>query len=66
MRRHEPGVVWSLRRERMGLDYVRTTAPDEIGPAGVLARIHGATLVMSRMDARLLARRINDLLEATK
>ena len=64
MRRHEPGVVWSLRRDFR--DYVRTTAPDEIGGAGVMAHVHGATLVMSRMDARLLARRINDLLEATK
>lgn len=64
MRRHEPGCVWCLRRDFV--DYVRTTAPTSGVHAGVLVRFNGVTLTMTRMDARLLARRITQMLEATK
>lgn len=55
-----PSQCWSLRRERMGLDYVCTTNDDgiymQVGPDGML---------MSRADARLLAKRINQCLDGT-
>ena len=63
MKRHEPGVVWSLRKDRK--DYVRTTEPQDGKAAGIFAFINGSTILMSRADARLLARRIDQLLKAT-
>lgn len=56
-RLHEPGVVWSLRRDHR--EYVRTTTD------GIQVLVDGVFVHMDRMTARLLARRINECLEAT-
>jgi hypothetical protein len=58
-RKHEPGVTWSLRGDHK--DYVRTASPTQL-----VLYVNGATTVLDRATARLLARRINECLEATK
>ena len=57
MRRHEPSVTWSLRRNHK--DYVRTTSD------GLMIWVNGSTILLDRWTARLLARRINQCLEDT-
>lgn len=63
-----PGVIWSLRRPR-GLyfdqPYIRTNDSDGISisfPDGVG---YATTHYVTREDARLLAKRINQCLDAT-
>ena len=65
MTRHDPSVIWSLRRSHNvglqgGSDYVRTTYD------GLLLYVNGSTINLDRGTARLLARRIVLCLEDTK
>lgn len=63
---HKPSSAWPLRRETMNT-YVRTTEDDGIsivGPAGTHSGDLGE-LVLSRKDARLLAKRIVQCLEGS-
>lgn len=74
MANHKPGSIWSLRGPGDTINaYVRTTAPTPttpteiaiVGPAGE----HGVQyteIILSRKDARLLAKRIQQCLEDTK
>jgi hypothetical protein len=64
-----PGSVWTLRWPlvRNGSNGSVRTMPDDyigIGHWGDL-RVGAQTLVISRRDARLLAKRINECLDAT-
>lgn len=53
-----PSVVWSFRKNLR--DFVCTEADDQIG-----IRVDGQTLVCDRPTARLLAKRLNQRLDAT-
>ena len=71
MARHRPGIVWSLRRKALGYEWVRTH-PDGGLDIRVSVmdwwQVDGDRLgvQMDRATARLLARRIQECLEATK
>jgi hypothetical protein len=64
-----PGVVWTLRRDFTQFPYVRTGEDDTIeiifDPALFDALPITNVLKYSRKDARLLAKRINECLDAT-
>lgn len=55
-----PGTVWTLRRDDLRT-YVRTTDDDKVA----IYTPEGYELSMSRSTARLLAKRINQCLDAT-
>ena len=65
-----PGSVWALRmpfvKRGQSNGYVRTLPDDYIG-IGVWGdlRVGSGSLVLSRKDARLLAKRINQCLDGT-
>lgn len=67
-RHHQPGSVWPIRR--LGVYpqvYVRTADDDNIAIEFWRTKWHTREpLALSRKDARLLARRIVQCLEATK
>lgn len=54
-----PSTIWSLHRDFR--NYVCTLSNDEIG-----IHYNGRDLWLSRKDARLLAKRINQCLDETK
>lgn len=54
-----PGTIWCLRRDLTG-PYVRTAELDKIALA-----FDDCVVYLSRADARLLAKRINQCLDAT-
>lgn len=59
-----PGTIWGLRLEDLGI-YVRTEVNDHVlivGPDWVGKQ---SAIIVSRKDARLLAKRINECLDAT-
>ena len=59
MANRRPGSVWALRLSTLST-YVRTTESDAI-----LIRSGVQYIELSRKDARLLAKRINQCLDAT-
>ena len=66
-RRHEPGVIWGLRRENWSI-YVRTLDEDTlmvVGPESMDADADIVGIRLSRKDAKLLAKRINECLKDT-
>lgn len=56
-----PSTIWTLRRDR-NTPYVATAPDDRI----VFADGYGEALNMTRADARLLAKRINQCLDETR
>jgi len=66
MAKHEPGVVWSLRAPEYGA-FVSTHDEESIGLTlvDIDERVGRVAVVISRKDARLLAKRINRCLDAT-
>lgn len=63
-----PGAVWGLRKN--GLGYVRTLPDDQIlvsviNSGSTLVHPGRGLIAMDRATARLLARRINQCLDAT-
>jgi hypothetical protein len=62
-----PAVIWSLR-QAVGCGYVRTLARDQIG---IVLPVYPESselmqVVVSRKDARLLAKRLNQCLDETR
>lgn len=66
MASHVPSVIWSLRDPSYG-SFVRTFDEDSIGLTLTDAdpRMEGVSVVISRRDARLLAKRLNECLDDT-
>jgi hypothetical protein len=58
MGKHLPSVIWALRFD--GKSYVRTDSPNSL-----LIKIDQEAFIVSRRDARMLARRINQCLDKT-
>ena len=62
---HVPTVVWSLRSPEYG-SHVQTRDEDSLSLAIMTPSGYGQQFaVISRRDARLLAKRINECLDAT-
>jgi hypothetical protein len=62
MGQHLPSTVWALRSDAK--TYVRTNSPDSLF-ISVFENSGQAGFIISRRDARLLAKRINQCLDAT-
>ena len=56
-----PSTIWTLRRDR-NTPYVATAPGDQI----VLSDGYGEDISMTRAEARLLAKRINQCLDETR